>query len=146
MRPSRAKTGIDGGGASLPRIRWNLNLASIEFGIARKDLLRRLDRNGAVADKGTYSTQQITEAIYDAQYHQRTELYSAQAAKFRLANALKAGELIPAKEVNAIWQKTASTLRPLIMSMTAPDSDKRRVFEALFAIETTIVKRTRKVA
>jgi hypothetical protein len=127
-------------GKALPRIRWTLERAAVEFGTDSRVLLRKLERSGAHPDKGgTWTTRAILDALYDDQYRRRSELLAVQAEKVRLLNEVRRRTLIPVAEVKAIWHKTATVVRPLIIAMNGPDADKHRVFSELSKIEAEIL-------
>ena len=84
----------------------------------------RLGLRQAPDARGRYSTRQIIDACFDNQYQHRSALLAAQTEKLAIQNAVKRGELVPVKEVKAFWGKAATTLRPLILAMTAPGNCK----------------------
>jgi phage terminase Nu1 subunit (DNA packaging protein) len=123
-------------------MRWDLAKAAIEFGTDTRTLLKKLEQAHQVPDsKGKYSTRAILAACYDEQYRHRNELLKAQTDKLAIANEIRRGELVPVKEVKSFWQKAAVTLRPLILGMTAPDADKRAVFQAILELSEALAMR-----
>jgi hypothetical protein len=140
---------VRSGGKPIAAMRWALPKAAIEFGTDTRVLLKKLEQSHQIPDaRGRYSTRQILAACYDEQYKHRSALLAAQTAKLELANEVRRAELVPVKEVKSFWQKAATTLRPLILAMTAPDTDKQRVFQAILELTESLLskehqKRTR---
>jgi phage terminase Nu1 subunit (DNA packaging protein) len=120
-------------------MRWTLSEASVEFAIARKDLLKRLSIFGPADEEMTWGTRQIVLALYDDQYRRRSELLKQQSERFELNNAIKRGELVHVDQVKAFFRYAALTLRPLILAMAAPDNDKQRVFRALTELDAKVM-------
>jgi hypothetical protein len=113
------------GGRAISAMRWDLPKAAIEFGTDTRVLLKKLEVAHQAPDaRGRYSTRQIIDACFDNQYQHRSALLAAQTEKLAIQNAVKRGELVPVKEVKAFWGKAATTLRPLILAMTAPGNCK----------------------
>lgn len=121
----------------LAALKWDLAKAAIEFGTDPRTLLKKLEQNRQYPNaRGKYSTRQLLDAIYDESYKQRNELLKTQTEKLRLQNEARRAALVPAKELDAFSPQLAVGLRPVILGVSAPDQDKRKVFDFLAALES----------
>ena len=111
-RVKAVSKGKSGGGSALPSMRWTLSEASVEFGIARKDLLHSSAIFGPADEEMTWGTRQIVMAIYDEQYRQRTKLLAQQSERFEINNAIKRSQLVDVDHCKAFFRYAALTLRP----------------------------------
>jgi hypothetical protein len=131
--------GRKGGGTAIPTMRWGLSEAVVEFGVSRKEMLRKLSILGPADENMTWGTRQIVAACFDDQYRHRSELLQQQKRRFELNNAIKEGELVHVDQVKAFFRYAALTLRPLILAMAAPDTDKQRVFRAMTELDAQVM-------
>jgi hypothetical protein len=63
-----------------PRLRWSLAMAAKEFEVAKENLCRRLGEcHQEPAADGTYTTRQLTEALYGDLYGAKLRTQNEQA-------------------------------------------------------------------
>jgi hypothetical protein len=135
MAPAKKKL-LRSGGRAIAATRWDLAKGAIEFGTDPRTLLKKLEQARQYPDsRRTYSIRQFTAALYDTQYENRSRLIEAQAEKLAIQNALRRRDLIPSVEVAEFAHAVAVELRPVILGMSAPDSDKQSLFRVLTSFE-----------
>jgi len=81
-------------------IRWSIQHASIEFGTSPPTLSKALSEASiAPAADGTYSTQEICQALFGSLFRERLRRMTEEADKVALANAVSRGELLNRSEL-----------------------------------------------
>jgi hypothetical protein len=101
------------------RLRWTLMRAAREFDIAKDTLRRRLGEcHQQPAADGTYTTRQLTEAIYGDLYGAKLRTQSEQAEKLRIENEVSRGELLSRRELMRGFTQIADAINARVMSCT----------------------------
>jgi hypothetical protein len=140
---------LSSGRRPVASMRWELPKAGIEFGSDVRTLLKKLEQAHQYPDRrGTYSTRQIVDALFDEQYRERTEMLRSQAEKLRIQNEVRRGELLAVVEVAEFCHTVAIRLRALILGLACPDADKQEVFRFLASLDdgSMLAERPRKKA
>src|SRR6516225_1422604 len=94
-----------------PPLRWTLVQAAREFDIAKETLRRRLGEcHQEPAADGTYSTKQLTEALYGDLYGAKLRYQNEAAEKLRIENMVNRGELLSKAALSQAFAELADAL------------------------------------
>jgi len=105
--------------AEEPPLRWTLRQAAREFDVAKDTLRRRLGEcHQQPAADGTYTTRQLTEAIYVDLYGAKLRTQNEKAEKLRIENEVSRGELLNRRELARGFAQIAEAISARIMSCT----------------------------
>ena len=100
-----------------PPLRWTLVQAAREFDIAKETLRRRLGEcHQEPAADGTYSTKQLTEALYGDLYGAKLRYQNEAAEKLRIENMVSRGELLSRRELAKGFSAIAEVISARVMA------------------------------
>lgn len=116
-------------------IRWTLLAAQKEYGPHRDTIKAKLVQTGQKpAADGTYSTQQISAALFTEEYRERIRKIREEADKLELANQETRAQLISVEEATAIAQRFASALRGIVLKTKLSPEEKASCLEEAKAL------------
>lgn len=96
-------------------VQWTLASASTNFGVHRDTLQKRLIANEIrPSEDGTYSTAQITKAVFGDIAGEKLRKAKADADKAEMDAAHRAGELILSRDVELRWMDMAIRIRKTV--------------------------------
>lgn len=113
-------------------IRWTVDRAAVEFGIAHKTLRTKLALAGTnPGEDGRYSTKQIDAAIHDDISEERIRLTKEQADKTALQNAIIRAERPTVEAVYKTHEGIYIALRQTILASHLNDAEQAECLEDL---------------
>jgi hypothetical protein len=115
------------------QIHWTINAASVEFGLHRATITKRLAAAGidpAFSD-GTFSTTQICRAIFSDKQSEQTRLIAANADLAEIDLDEKRRSLVPISMVERVWNATLADMRNKISYAQIPQNVKEDLVKDL---------------
>ena len=115
-------------------MKLNFEQASLEFGVDRRSLKRRLLAAGLKVGKGeSYTIASVHRALTGADVNVRAEIERARLGKLTAEKELLESELgtlrresIPADSVERVWAATVIALRAAVWNFDAPEETRRQ--------------------
>jgi hypothetical protein len=111
-------------------LKWNVDLASREFGLAIATLKKALGKISAIPDAdGLYSTSQLLSAVYGALDVERLKTQAQITRKYTLENQITEGEVVNRKEL----MRVLSAIADAMVSRITASNLERHLQEDLLA-------------
>ncbi|NBR85380.1 MAG: hypothetical protein EBT61_07715 [Verrucomicrobia bacterium] len=115
-------------------MKLNLERASLEFGVNRRTLARRLEAAGLPVAKGTsYTIRQVFNVLAGRDENVLAEIDKARLANLQADAEIKLAELatinresIPATQVLELWSATVIALKQAVWNFDAPEDVRRK--------------------
>lgn len=86
-------------------LRWSLQMAAEEFGVARQTVKNHVVALGLSADEATYSTKQIVSALFGDKQQEQARLAKEQADRIAMDNQERRRNLIPVEDALMLARK-----------------------------------------
>ena len=110
---------------------WSLNRASIEFGIDRRTLEKRLTGIDVQPGDDGYSTRDIVRAIYGDMEGEKLREKRAQADLAEMERDERAHLLIASELVAKVWTDALGNLRATVMAADIPKVTRAQLIKQL---------------
>jgi hypothetical protein len=98
-------------------LRWSIERAGIEFGLASTTLRKSLAKNSALPDEnGLYSTGQVVAALFGGLHFEKLRTQRARTRKLELENAITTGTVLDRAELMKGFAAIADAISSRIMA------------------------------
>jgi hypothetical protein len=116
-------------------LRWSIERAGIEFGLASQTLRKSLAKSSAAPDaNGLFSTQQIVAALYGALHQEKVRTQKELADRYALENQITRAEVLNRAEVERVCAAIADAVRTRIMSSHLDRHEKEDILNDIAAL------------
>jgi peroxiredoxin family protein len=116
-------------------LRWSLTMAAREFQVPFETVRRRLgETHQEPAADGTFTTRQLTTAIYGDLYRARLRTQNEQAEKLRLENSITTASVLDRAKLAEGFALIANAMTSRIMAAQVPRSVKEDLLKDLAGI------------
>jgi hypothetical protein len=111
-------------------LRWSIERAGIEFGLASQTLRKSLAKSSAAPDANRlFSTRQIVDALYGALHQEKVRTQKELADRYGLENAITRAEVLNRAEVERIFATIADAIKTRIMSSGLSRHEKEDILK-----------------
>jgi len=98
-------------------LKWNIESAAREFGLAIGTLRKALNKNSTVPDAdGLFTTQQVAAAIYGSMHIEKLATQREVRRKLEGANAITTGSVLDRAELAKVFGAIGDAMRSRIMA------------------------------
>jgi hypothetical protein len=122
-------------------LKWKPDMIAREYGLSRATVYRRLQEAGLTHNEGgTYTTQQVNEAIFSSYTAERTKLVRAQKEQAELLLAQMRGELVDRQELIFALGEIGAHVRAVIANSSGLTKQEKADIDAeLWNIDVKLV-------
>jgi hypothetical protein len=114
--PPRSKSNVP----QLEALKWNVEKAATEFGVARNTLKKILNQNFIRPDTdGLYTTRQLCEGLFGSMHAERLATQKQITERITLENRITRGQVVNRAELMRVLSAIADAVKSRIMSDAA---------------------------
>jgi hypothetical protein len=116
-------------------LRWSIEKAGHEFGLASQTLRKALAKSSAAPDRdGMFSTKQIVAALYGSMHIEKLATQKELRKKLELENAITTGSVLDRAELTRVLAAVADAMTTRIMSSDVSRSVKEDLLKELSTV------------
>jgi hypothetical protein len=116
-------------------LRWSIERAGIEFGLASQTLRKSLAKSSAAPDANRlFSTRQIVDALYGALHQEKVRTQKELADRYALENEITRAEVLRRSEVERVCAAVADAIVARVMSSGLSRHEKEDILKDIASL------------
>jgi hypothetical protein len=122
---------------------WAPTDIAYEFGLSKATVYRRLKDAGLTGAEGTYTTRQVTEALFSSYTAERTKLVVLQKEEQEMRVAQMRGQLIDKQELTNALASIFISIRNIVQTSDLPKKDQLDILNNIAGMPILVEEATR---